>query len=53
MWTILIEGQVLFQLLVYMLTSLEELDFNTDNIAKFQFPETPGLHGHIRRLLST
>ena len=38
-----VEGQELFQLLVCVLKSLDDLDFspNANNIAKFQFPETP------------
>ena len=34
------EGQDLLQLLVFLLKSLVELDYNPDNIAKFLFPET-------------
>ena len=42
MWTISVEGQESFQPLVFVSKkSLEESDFNPDNIAKFQFPETP------------
>ena len=43
MWTFFGENQELFQYLVFILESLEELDFNPDTIVKLKFPETPPL----------
>ena len=41
MWTFLVENQVIPTFGIRIKESLEELNFDPDIIAKFEFPETP------------